>query len=123
MELSRRGLFGALASTLVGYSLGDGWSETASDRIPELVGDGVEDDTLAVQAYLDRGEPIPYGTYRLTAPLICQNDSFIIDGCRLRIDHPGYTIVVQGGVENGRITNNVFEFLQENDGFSIEGLC
>lgn len=69
--------------------------ETVSVKDFGAVGDGVTDDTAAIQAAIDSGNPVfvPYGTYYLATPLKVQNGN-VIYGVNGR--GPGYAFETRG---------------------------
>lgn len=78
------------------------------DVPPRLWGDGVHDDTAALQWILDRpGAYIVNGVYRVTAPLIVRHDYTTIDGVRFKLgDHNvAGGMVVRQDVQNVLLTN------------------
>lgn len=56
------------------------------DLPPQIWGDGIHDDTAALQWVLDRPSPhIVRGVYRVTAPLTVRHDHTTIDGVRFNL--------------------------------------
>jgi hypothetical protein len=80
------------------------WIDVKSDVAPVAVGDGIADDTNAIQAALDRGRDargvyLPPGTYRITRTLVLQGPAV---GC-LVVGHGRGTRLVWDGEAGGRM--------------------
>ena len=114
------------AAVAVASQVPSGWFE----ELPKLVGDGVQDDTAALQALFDGGKAVlPDGTaisgrggvhvldgvYRLTDTLVIREDGTEISGGRYLIDHNGHGVWVDvSTVPNVRMGNMHFSFI-DND--------
>jgi hypothetical protein len=80
------------------------WISVTSDITPAAIGDGIADDTEAIQAALDRGRDakgvyLPPGTYRITKTLVFQGPAV---GC-LVVGHGRDTRLVWDGPEGGHM--------------------
>jgi hypothetical protein len=100
--MKRRELFGALAALAVAPTA------PLARPIPRLYGDGIHDDTAALQRLLD--EPVDYvflpeGNYRITSSLVFKRGTMLRNSV-IHNDHQGSAIVVGDGVQGCVIVRN-----------------
>jgi hypothetical protein len=106
--MNRRELLASVAAVAVVSTVAS-LAEMVVDNGPQLVGDGIADDTAAIQAMLDRGERValPAGKFRVTSTLVLQEGACLDGGghSQLIIDHNGYYVLCKG---RNVVTNNYF---------------
>lgn len=145
-NMQRRGFLGAmLAAAVAPAAVRAGvlmpvkkvWvpsQEIAAPTGPIIWGDGIHDDTAALQAFVD-GRPVMHpdgraaggslfgGTYRLTQTIFVADRLAFrrIDSSRIVIDHAGSGIRIDSIADNKSITNCLFDRAAQADypGFAV----